>query len=119
MATTTKTTKTAAVETKETKAVAKAENTTEKKAATKTATTKKATTAKKTATKAAEKKDELFIQFSGFEFSHEELLKKIKADYVAKTGKKTISSTKLYVKPEDMKVYYVVNEKFMSDIYLA
>ena len=63
--------------------------------------------------------NEIFIQFSGFEFSHEELLEKVKADYTAQTGKKTITSTKLYVKPEDMKVYYVVNDKFMGDVYLG
>ena len=123
---TTKTTKKAAVapktETKvETKveATAKTEDTTAKKTATKT-TEKKATAKKTTATKAATaKKNELFIQFSGFEFSYDELLEKVKADYTAQTGKKTISSTKLYVKPEDMKVYYVVNEKFMGDVYLG
>ena len=123
---TTKTTKKAAVapktETKvETKveATAKTEDTTAKKTATKT-TEKKATAKKTTTTKAAAaKKNELFIQFSGFEFSHEELLEKVKADYTAQTGKKTVTSTKLYVKPEDMKVYYVVNDKFMGDVYLG
>ena len=123
---TTKTTKKAAVapktETKvETKveATAKTEDTTAKKTATKT-TEKKATVKKTTTTKtAAVKKNELFIQFSGFEFSHEELLEKVKADYAAQTGKKTVTSTKLYVKPEDMKVYYVVNDKFMGDVYLG
>ena len=123
---TTKTTKKAAVapktETKvETKvqATAKTEDTTAKKTATKT-TEKKATAKKTTTTKAATaKKIELFIQFSGFEFSYDELLEKVKADYTAQTGKKTITSTKLYVKPEDMKVYYVVNDKFMGDVYLG
>ena len=129
MTNTTKTTKKAAVapktETKvETKveATAKTEDTTAKKAAAKTAakTTEKKATAKKTTTKAAAtKKNEMFIQFSGFEFSYDELLEKVKADYTAQTGKKTISSTKLYVKPEDMKVYYVVNDKFMGDVYLG
>ena len=121
-----KTTKTAAVEPKteakvETKveATAKTEDTTAKKTATKT-TEKKATTKKAAAPKAeTAKKNELFIQFSGFEFSYDELLDKVKADYTAQTGKKTISSTKLYVKPEDMKVYYVVNDKFMGDVYLG
>ena len=130
---TNKTTKKAAVATKvepkveakvETKveATAKTEDTTAKKTATKTAakTTEKKAPAKKTTTKAAAvKKNELFIQFSGFEFSYEELLEKVKADYTAQTGKKTITSTKLYVKPEDMKVYYVVNDKFMGDVYLG
>jgi len=110
-----------------TKAAAKTENTTETKTEVK-AEAKKATTAKKAATatkktattkKAAEKKNEIFIQFAGFEFSHDELLEKVKADYIAQTGKKTITSKKLYVKPEDMKVYYVINDKFMGDVVLA
>ena len=127
---TTKTNKKAAVAPKteakvETKveATAKTEDTTAKKTATKAATaktTEKKATAKKTTTKTATaKKSELFIQFSGFEFSYDELLEKVKADYTAQTGKKTITSTKLYVKPEDMKVYYVVNDKFMGDVYLG
>lgn len=127
---TTKTNKKAAVAPKteakvETKVevAAKTEDTTAKKTATKAAakTTEKKATAKKTTTTktATAKKNELFIQFSGFEFSHEELLEKVKADYTAQTGKKTITSTKLYVKPEDMKVYYVVNDKFMGDVYLG
>ena len=93
-----------------------------KKTATK-ATAEKKTAEKKTATEkkttAAEKKAELFVQFSGHEFSYEELVEKVKADYIAQTGKKTISSTKLYLKPEDMTVYYVVNEKFLGHVYLG
>ena len=80
--------------------------------------------AKKAAAKPAEKKPvakkaELYVQFSGFEFSYDELLEKVKADYIAQTGKKAISSTKLYLKPEELKVYYVINDKFMGDIYLG
>lgn len=91
-----------------------------KKTTTKAAAEKKVA-AKKTATtkKAAEKKTELFVQFSGLEFSYEELVEKVKADYIAQTGKKTISSTKLYLKPEDMTVYYVVNEKFLGSVFLG
>ena len=69
--------------------------------------------------KVEEKKAELYVQFSGFEFSYDELLEKVKADYIAQTGKKAISSTKLYLKPEELKVYYVINDKFMGDIYLG
>lgn len=81
----------------------------------------KATEEKKTvaAKKTAEKKSEFFVQFSGLEFSYDDLLEKVKADYMAQTGKKTISSTKLYLKPEDMTVYYVVNEKFLGHVYLG
>lgn len=91
-----------------------AKKTTEKKAAEKKTTVKKTTT-KTTTTK----KTEFFVQFSGLEFSYDDLLEKVKADYIAQTGKKTISSTKLYLKPEDMTVYYVVNEKFLGHVYLG
>ncbi|MBQ9699584.1 MAG: hypothetical protein IJV71_03085 [Lachnospiraceae bacterium] len=46
------------------------------------------------------------------------MLEKVKADYEAKTGKKRVTSTELYVKPEDMKIYYVVNGSFASDVEL-
>ena len=95
-----------------------AKKTAEKKPAEKKVTVKK-TAAKTTAKKAAEKKSELFVQFSGLEFSYDDLLERVKADYIAQTGKKTISSTKLYLKPEDMTVYYVVNEKFLGSVYLG
>ena len=112
---------------------AKAEKTTEKKAApkkttetkaTEKAAPKKAATKKATETAAAEKKtdakkSELYVQFAGHQFSYDELVDKVKADYIAQTGKKTISSTKLYLKPEDMTVYYVINEKFMGHVYLG
>ena len=91
-----------------------------KAAPAKKATAAKKTTEKKTTTKkTAEKKTEFFVQFSELEFSYDDLLEKVKADYIAQTGKKTISSTKLYLKPEDMTVYYVVNEKFLGSVYLG
>lgn len=92
---------------------------TEKKATTEKKAPAKKATAKAPAKKSAEKKTELFVQFSGLEFSYEELVEKVKADYIAQTGKKTISSTKLYLKPEDMTVYYVVNEKFLGSVFLG
>lgn len=104
------------------KKTAVTEDTAKKAATKKEDTAKKAPAKKTTAKKASEKavkKNELYVQFSGFEFSYDELLEKVKADYIAQTGKKTITSTKLYVKPEDMKVYYVINEKFMGDVYLG
>ncbi len=79
--------------------------------------TKKATETK--TTKATEKKTEFFVQFSGLEFSYDDLLEKVKADYIAQTGKKTFTSTKVYVKPEEKMLYYVVNEKFAGSVYLG
>lgn len=124
----TKTTKAKEAEVKETKTTAKkttakaatkktaAKATETKKAA--TATAEKKTTAKTATKKATAKTNEIFLQFAGFEFSHDEMLAKVKADYTAKTGKKTVTSTKLYVKIDDMKIYYVVNDRFMSDVEL-
>ena len=105
-----KATETKAVETKATET---------KATETKATATKAAASKKTTETKAAAKKSELYVQFAGLEFSYDELLEKVKADYIAQSGKKTISSTKLYLKPEDMTVYYVINEKFMGHVYLG
>ena len=122
----TKATKVAPAKVEEVKVEAvKAEVKEEVKAAPAKKTAEKAPAAKKTAAKktaekkVAEKKAELFVQFSGLEFSYDDLLEIVKADYIAQTGKKTISSTKLYLKPEDMTVYYVVNEKFLGSVYLG
>ncbi len=90
----------------------------EKKPAAK-ATTEKKPAAKKTVEKKdAANKNQLFVQFLGFQFSYDDMLEKVKADYAAKTGKKRVTSTELYVKPEDMKIYYVVNGSFSSDVPL-
>ena len=111
----------------ETKATAKATETVEKAAApekktetkAKTSATKTAKTTKTSTTKTASKKtEEIFLQFSGFEFSDSELIEKVKADYIATTGKKIFKNVKLYVKPEEMMVYYVVNEKYLGKVAL-
>ena len=103
----------------------KAEKATETKAAevkaeTKTEEKAAAKTTKTSTTKAASKKtEEIYLQFSGFEFSDSELVEKVKADYIAAIGKKIFKSVKLYVKPEEMMVYYVVNEKYLGKVALA
>lgn len=103
-ATTVKTTKKAETKTpakttvkkEEAKAVAK---TTVKKTAAKTTT-------KKTA---AKKENNLFVQFHGMEFDTKAIEKAVKDDYKTKNGKKTMTSVSIYVKPEDMKAYYVID----------
>lgn len=84
------------------------------KAAPKKAETKKAepkkTTAKKTTTKrAAKKENNVYVQFAGMEFDITTVEKAVKADYTAKNGKKTMTSVSIYIKPEDMKAYYVID----------
>lgn len=109
-------TKTTAAKTTAKKAAEpKAEKATEtKKAAAKTTKTTKTSTTKAASTKT----EEIYLQFSGFEFSNSELVEKVKADYTATTGKKIFKSVKLYVKPEEMMVYYVINEKYLGKVEL-
>ena len=81
--------------------------TTTKAAAKKTTTAKKATAKKST----VEVKADVFVQFGGQEFSEKEIMSKVLEAWEAE-GKKpaAIKRAKLYVKPEDGKAYYVINE---------
>lgn len=76
-------------------------------------TTTKKTTTRKTATKkeTTDEKTEVFVQFAGQEFSEKSIMQKVVAAWEAE-GKKAaaIKKVKLYVKPEDSKAYYVINE---------
>ena len=97
---------------KEDKAPAKATTkAAEKKPAAKKATTTKkaATTAKKAPAKAAKVENNIYVQFSGMEFDTAAIEKAVKADYTAKNGKKDMKSVSIYIKPEDMKAYYVID----------
>ena len=82
---------------------------------TKTKAAKKTTVAKTTRKPAAkigtEVKADVFVQFGGKEFSEEAIMSKVVAAWEAE-GKKAfaIKRAKLYIKPEDGKAYYVINE---------
>ena len=82
---------------------------------TKTKAVKKTTVAKTTRKPAAKKgtevKADVFVQFCGKEFSEEAIMSKVVAAWEAE-GKKAsaIKRAKLYIKPEDGKAYYVINE---------
>lgn len=97
----------------EVKAVAKKEDKAPAKAATKAAekkpAAKKATTAKKAPAKAAKVENNIYVQFSGMEFDTAAIEKAVKADYTAKNSKKDMKSVSIYIKPEDMKAYYVID----------
>lgn len=74
--------------------------------------------APKAAPKAAAKKsEEIFVQFGGSEWSVAELKEAAKAAYVAE-GHRASSIKKLavYIKPEERKAYYVINEKDTGSI---
>ncbi|MCR5691341.1 MAG: DUF6465 family protein [Eubacterium sp.] len=98
--------KTTTAKTTATKAPAKKTTATRK---TKTTTAKKTTATKRTTTK--EIKADVFVQYNGNEYSQKAIMEKVVAAWEAE-GKKAsaIKSTKLYIKPEDGKAYYVVNE---------
>ncbi len=88
-----------------------------KPAAKKTAAKKpaaKKTVAKKPAAKktAAKKKtNNIYVEFAGNKFNVEKIEKAVKADYTKKSGKKTMTTVNIYVKPEDGKAYYVIDRK--------
>ena len=99
-------------ETKEVKAAAK-------KAPAKKATTKKAESTKKAPAKKAAATTEIVLQFQGNEVVVANVEEKVKAAYVAEGHKESaIKSVKLYVKPEDSAVYYVINEKAVGVVSL-
>ena len=108
-----KTTPVAAKKDNTVKTVAKKEDKAPAKAATKAAekkpAAKKATTAKKAPAKAAKVENNIYVQFSGMEFDTAAIEKAVKADYTAKNGKKDMKSVSIYIKPEDMKAYYVID----------
>jgi F0F1-type ATP synthase membrane subunit b/b' len=91
-------------------AVEKAEPTVTKAVEKAKPTVKKAEKAiKKTGRKAAAALvPEVYLQWGGREVLTEELVEKAKADFKAQ-HKGAIRSCKLYVKPEDGMVYYVIN----------
>lgn len=87
----------------------------EKKAAKTTAPKKTA----KAAAPAAEKMEEIFIQYGVMEWKTSELMERAKAAYAAEGHRaSSIKSVNLYVKPEEKKAYYVINEKTTGSIDL-
>ncbi len=85
----------------------------EKKPAEKPAAAAKKTAVRKTVKK-AEQKNVLHVQYSGKSYSQDELLKMAKDvwKYDLKQKVRELASIELYVKPEENKVYYVMNDEF-------
>ena len=98
---------------KKTAAKATVKKTTAKKAETKAAAEK--TTARKTTTartkKAAAVKETISIQFAGKEYTTEQLVKSAKDvwEFDLKKDPADVKEVQLYVKPEEAKVYFVIN----------
>ena len=95
-----------------------------KKTATKKETAKKETAKKTTAKKTvkAEKPavtQNVYVQFAGLEISTADLTAKVTEEWVALGHRaSSIKSLDLYVKPEDMAAYYVINGKESGKIAL-
>lgn len=96
----------------EKKTVAKKE--TEKKVAEKKAPVKK--TAEK---KAAVVKEEIFVQFGNQEVFAADVVERVKNAYIAEGHTaESIEKVRVYIKPEENMIYYVVNDDYASGISL-
>lgn len=79
---------------------------------------------RKTVTKRAKQSKEVicenvYVQFDGKEIRTEELVEQVKEAWKAEGHRiSSIKSLELYIKPEDMAAYYVVNEKTTGKIEL-
>ena len=81
---------------------------------------KKAKPVRKAAVKApAQKVEEVYLQFAGEQWCTSALTEQAKAAYVAEGHRASgIKRLELYVKPEDGKAYFVINEKFEGSVDL-
>lgn len=93
------------------------------KKTTKTTTAKAKTTVTETKVKTAKSENSIcnyYVQFAGREISTETIQEWVKADFVAAGHKESeIKELKIYIKPEDKRAYYVVNENYTASISLA
>lgn len=96
-----------------------------KPAAAKTDTAKTAkkpaakTEAKTTTKKTAKFEPEVIVQYQGNEAEQAEIIERIKAQFVSEGHRAgNIKSLKVYIKPEDGAVYYVINDKNAGKVNL-
>lgn len=74
---------------------------------------------KKEKTEKPELKPEVFVEFQGNTASEALVIERIKAAYVAEGHRaSSIKSLRIYMKPEEGKAYYVLNEKISRDVDL-
>lgn len=115
----------AAAETTAKKVEKKAETVAKKAEAKAETAAKKVEKAKTTAKKAVKKtvkepaKTELIVEFQGNAASIANLEDKVKAQFVAEGHRAgCIKTLNIYIKPEDYKAYYVINDKFTGSVDL-
>ena len=93
------------------KEVKKAVKGTKKTAEKAVAAVEKTATAAKTRTRKKAATEEVILQYRGMQVSVETLLADAKADWLARGNKeKDYVSCRLYLKPEDRRAYYVIND---------
>lgn len=90
----------------------------EKAPAKKAAPAKAAKAAPKAAPKAAAVVSEVYVQYGVMEWKTDELTEKAKAAYAAEGNTAAVASVKLYIKPEERKAYYVINDTATGSIEL-
>ena len=81
---------------------------------------KKAAARKKAAPKAApEKAEEVYVQFGDGEWKTADLVQRVKDAFVAEGHRAAnIRKLALYIKPEERKAYYVINDKVSGSVDL-
>jgi len=92
----------------------------EEKASEKKAVSEKPVTEKKTTTrKKKEIVEEVYVQFSNNEVVAANVVEKVKAAYVAEGHTlDSVEKIRVYIKPEENMIYYVVNDDYASGIDL-
>ncbi len=70
------------------------------------------------AVKAAAVTSEVYVQYGVMEWKADELTEKAKAAYAAEGNADAVASVKLYIKPEERKAYYVINDVATGSIEL-
>lgn len=68
--------------------------------------------------KAKNMRPEIFVQYQGSEIGVDDVVEAVKKSFREEKKRTPITSLKMYVKPEDRAVYYVINEKFEGKLEL-
>lgn len=103
----------------ETMKPAKEKKVVEKKVVEKKASVKKSAETKEPNKAMKDINEEIFVQFGNSEIQMKEVMQKVKAAYVAEGHKEdSIEKIRVYLKPEENMVYYVVNDGYASGISL-
>lgn len=79
-----------------------------------------ASTATKTAVKKAAVKETVYLQYMGKEINKEDLMKQVKEIWTKQLKNKAgdMKSVTLYLKPEENKAYYVINDDVTGSVEL-